>query len=320
MRKFFFLIAAAFIAASTSAKEVILWEGEVVVNGWGDQPYVLSDAGSELKNAGASVGDFVRFYIESANAGWQLEILEGHWGPSYGFFADTALTNDDGSPKGNTVVDLSQTPYVELELTQAMLDAAYTQKYWGGVFVLNGDGQIKVNKVTLRTALDWETEAKVISYNNDGFIAASEFEGLDDNAQVHFTYKVEGTLQNPDGDGWQNWGIGRVCSSDESVIVIDIKATKLGESTSGCFYKDIKKALEVTPDGILFKFWDFGNGACTASRVKVEAFNVVSGTSGIAVQQSPRHESTAAYNLSGQRVGAAHKGLVISGGKKYFAK
>ena len=35
-----------------------------------------------------------------------------------------------------------------LVLTQAMLDAAYTQQWWGGVFVLNGDN-IKCTKITI---------------------------------------------------------------------------------------------------------------------------------------------------------------------------
>lgn len=35
-----------------------------------------------------------------------------------------------------------------LELTQEILDAALTQQYWGGAFLLNGDN-IKCTKVTL---------------------------------------------------------------------------------------------------------------------------------------------------------------------------
>ena len=37
---------------------------------------------------------------------------------------------------------------IKVTLTQAMLDAAFTQQWWGGTFVLNGDN-VKVTKITL---------------------------------------------------------------------------------------------------------------------------------------------------------------------------
>ncbi len=36
MKKFFTLIAMAFMALSVNATEMTLWEGEALVNGWGN--------------------------------------------------------------------------------------------------------------------------------------------------------------------------------------------------------------------------------------------------------------------------------------------
>ena len=139
--------------------EVVLWEGTSgLVDLWSDggnipQPYILLDGGEQLKNAGAAAGDVVRFYITAGRADWQLQILEGHWTqgiPMYGYYAATALTDEKtGDPLGNEVVDLSVTPYVSLTLTEDILNAAYIKGGWGGVFVLNGDGEIVCTKVTL---------------------------------------------------------------------------------------------------------------------------------------------------------------------------
>lgn len=324
MKKIFTLIAAALMAVGANAGEVTLWEGEALVNGWGNQPTFLSDTGTELKTAGALVGDKVRFYVDSYDEGWQVQLIEGHWGPTYAVYAGTALTDEKtGEPLNNIVVDLATTPYLEIELTQEILDAAYTQKWWGGVFLLNGDGNVKVTKVTLNTALDWSTEAKTIAFNDGGFIAASEFEGLNDKAKIQFTYTVTGELGSKAG-----WGIGRIGCNDEagtdgapSYVVGTLSATASGEDlVYGCFYEDIKKALEVTPDGIVFQVWNFDDGAIQGVRVKVEAFDVVTdGINGVATTVKAAADGSM-YNLAGQKVSNSYKGVVIQNGKKFINK
>lgn len=123
--------------------ETVLWEGELIADNWGNQPYALSDAGAELAEAGAKAGQTIRMYITPLDDIWQLEILEGHWGPWYCAFANQA---DD--PKF-TIWDLAaHNGAIEFKLTQEMLDAAYVQQWWGGVFVLNGDN-VKVTKITI---------------------------------------------------------------------------------------------------------------------------------------------------------------------------
>ena len=138
-----FCIVTKFAVVEKFSSETVLWEGELIADDWGNQPYALSDAGAELAEAGAKAGQTIRMYITPLDDIWQLEILEGHWGPWYCAFANQA---DD--PKF-TIWDLAEHKgAIEFKLTQEMLDAAYVQQWWGGVFVLNGDN-VKVTKITI---------------------------------------------------------------------------------------------------------------------------------------------------------------------------
>ncbi len=138
-----FCIVTKFAVVEKFSSETVLWEGELIADDWGNQPYALSDAGAELAEAGAKAGQTIRMYITPLDDIWQLEILEGHWGPWYCAFASEA---DD--PKF-TIWDLAEHKgAIEFKLTQEMLDAAYVQQWWGGVFVLNGDN-VKVTKITI---------------------------------------------------------------------------------------------------------------------------------------------------------------------------
>ena len=126
-------------------KEVVLWEGEAIADDWGNQPTILSDAGLELVDAGATVGQTLYFYFEPLEDAWQVKIVEGHWGPTYAAICSEG--NDNGGEF--TVYDLAGNGgKYGLELTQEILDAALTQQWWGGAFLLNGDN-IKCTKVTL---------------------------------------------------------------------------------------------------------------------------------------------------------------------------
>lgn len=125
--------------------EVTLWEGEVISAGWSGEG-LLSDAGLELKEAGAKAGQTVHFYIEPLEAAWQLKIVEGHWGPEYAFFCSPGNFGEGGV---GTEVDLAATGgKISLKLTQEILDAAFTQGWWGNTFLICGTN-VKCTKVTL---------------------------------------------------------------------------------------------------------------------------------------------------------------------------
>ena len=131
---------------SEISQEVDLWEGELIADDWGNQPYALSDAGVELAAVGAQAGQLLNFYIEPLAADWKLEIVECHWVPTYCSFC--SIGNDtEGGKLTEYDLDANGGKY-KLTLTQAMLDAAFVQQWWGGTFVLNGDN-VKVTKITL---------------------------------------------------------------------------------------------------------------------------------------------------------------------------
>ncbi len=128
------------------SQEVTLWEGELVADDWTNQPYALSDAGVELQNAGATAGQVVNFYLEPIEPAWKLEIVEGHWGPTYCSYCSVGNDTEGGK---FTEYDLAANGgKLKVTLTQAMLDAAFVQQWWGGTFVLNGDN-VKCTKITL---------------------------------------------------------------------------------------------------------------------------------------------------------------------------
>ena len=132
---------------SEISQEVDLWEGELIADDWANQPYALSDAGLELAAAGAQAGQIIYFYIEQIGADpWKLEVVEGHWGPTYCSYCAVGADTEGGK---FTEYDLAANGgKLGVTLTQEMLDAAYAAGGWGGVFVLNGDNT-KCTKITL---------------------------------------------------------------------------------------------------------------------------------------------------------------------------
>jgi hypothetical protein len=150
----------------------VLWTGQAVADDWKDQPYVLSDAGQELKDAGVVAGDIISFHIIPLEAAWKIQFVEGHWGPTYASIC--SIGNDTEGGKF-TEYDLDANKgYFSIVMTQEMLDAAFTQQWWGGVFVLNGDNVV-VDKITtthynsLETVL-WEGEAIADDWGNQPYI------------------------------------------------------------------------------------------------------------------------------------------------------
>ena len=150
----------------------VLWTGEAVADDWKDQPYVLSDAGQELKDAGVVAGDIISFHLVALEAAWKIQFVEGHWGPTYASIC--SIGNDTESGKF-TEYDLDANKgYFNLVVTQEMLDAAFVQQWWGGVFVLNGDNVV-VDKITtthynsMETTL-WTGEAVADDWGNQPYI------------------------------------------------------------------------------------------------------------------------------------------------------
>lgn len=128
-------IQLQYIKYIAAGAERTIWEGNEDLSD-GHQPYIGSDAGAEFKEVDAAAGNVVRFYIEPTDPEWYFEVFEGHWGGQYGKW-----TGED------TDLVVGQQGAVALTLTQAMIDAAYQQQWWGGIFVVQG--KVKLTKVTV---------------------------------------------------------------------------------------------------------------------------------------------------------------------------
>ncbi len=150
----------------------VLWTGQAVADNWGNQPYVLSDGGQELKDAGVVPGDIISFHITPLDASWKVQFVEGHWGPTYASIC--SIGNDTEGGKFIEYDLEANKGYFNLEVTQEMLDAAYNQQWWGGVFVLNGDNVV-VDRITtthyesVEETL-WEGEVVADDWGNQPYV------------------------------------------------------------------------------------------------------------------------------------------------------
>lgn len=173
-------------AGEPAVQETVLWEGTALVNGWADQPMMLSDGGKELTDAGAAVGDRLRIYFTAPDDNWQVELTNGHWDGMLDRYAAKDLGPEaDGSPRHYTIVDQSK-GYFEYTIDQDFLTKATTAQYWGGSFLLNGDGNMTVTKVSLVKGGD-DTAVKTIKtveaqngaiYNLAGQKVSADYKGV----------------------------------------------------------------------------------------------------------------------------------------------
>lgn len=128
-----------FIAAGA---ERVLWEGNEDPSSWSNNITIGSDTSPELAALEPVPGSIVRFYITPTSDDWQAKIVEGHWGPTYMAIAKTAVDEFeeyDLDANGGAI---------KLTLTQTILDAAYTQQWWGGTFIVQGQNFV-LTKITV---------------------------------------------------------------------------------------------------------------------------------------------------------------------------
>lgn len=120
--------------------ETTVWEGQAVADNWGDQPYILSDGGTELLAAGMKVGSLIRVYITATDAAWNCQLVDGHWNPNTPFpGCDFNSGNWDLAEHGGAL---------ELQVTDYVYEHITSTQGWGGSFLLNGDNVI-CTKVTI---------------------------------------------------------------------------------------------------------------------------------------------------------------------------
>lgn len=138
-------IQVQYVKYVAAGAEALVWEGTEDMGSWSNQPYIGADTAPEFAEAGVQEGWKVRFYGE-ATGQWQFQVFEGHWGPNYAKWANFNPDDNDGTVQ---ILDGAEGEVcLVLPLTQAMIDAAYTQQWWGGIFVVQGANFV-LKKVTV---------------------------------------------------------------------------------------------------------------------------------------------------------------------------
>ena len=120
--------------------ETTVWEGQAVADDWGNQPYILSDGGTELLAAGLKVGSVIRCYLTATDATWNCQILDGHWSPNTAFDGCDFSSGNWNLEEHNGAIEFTVTDFIYEHITSA--------GGWGGSFLLNGDNVI-CTKVTI---------------------------------------------------------------------------------------------------------------------------------------------------------------------------
>jgi len=121
-------------------QETVVWEGKAVADDWGNQPYVLSDGGTELLEAGMKVGSIIRCYLTTTDASWNCQIVDGHWNPNTAFPDCDFSAGSWNLEEHKGAIEFTVTDYIYEHIT--------AKGGWGGSFLLNGDNVI-CTKVTV---------------------------------------------------------------------------------------------------------------------------------------------------------------------------
>ena len=171
---------------------------------------------------------------------------------------------------------------------------------------------IKVSRVYLTEAIEYEETGTAIEYDEWGNILASEFEGYEDNAKVVFTYTTTGELTNASGS-IVGWGTGSITSlGDNSIKVADVPIKALGENTLTFTLGELRTALEAGPDeynryGLYWNMYPQGNS--TSTRTSVMIYKAKTTTS----------PSFSAVTISSTLSGTNENIPVVANGEELFA-
>lgn len=144
--------------------------------------------------------------------------------------------------------------------------------------------EIKVSRIYLTRAYDYETTGTALEYDQYGNVAASLFEGMPDETKVVFTYTL--TMNDPyDIASYQGWGIGKIHGAgDNDILVTEIKSKSAGDVDVVLTKGDLNAALadkntEYNYYAVNFSVWNLSGGENsvygTTVRKSVKAYKPV---------------------------------------------
>ena len=179
--------------------ETAIWEGSQIINGWagvtfGDDRFVWA-------NMGLKEGDVIKIYFTAPEEGWwDLQLCNGHWG-------NLSIEELDGGNEIKQGAFPGGTQTFSFNVTEAIAQSLMEDVGWGGAFIINGDGNVEVTKISLiqfgsTETLLWEgPSAPTGDYKQNAELGAEDAwvnAGLHEGAEVRIYFTP---------DDWNDWSI-----------------------------------------------------------------------------------------------------------------
>ena len=120
--------------------ELTIWEGSQIINGWSGVTF--GDDRLVWEKNGIREGDVIKIYFTAPEEGWwDLQLLNGHWGAlSIPELNGGNEVKQGEFPGGTQTFTFNVTPEIMASLTEDV--------GWGGAFLINGDGNVEVTKIS----------------------------------------------------------------------------------------------------------------------------------------------------------------------------
>ncbi len=289
------------LLSTSSLVGTSLWTGETVISGWGDsQQFAASTFESVVE------GDLLRVYVKDVTSGAQIKLAD--------------MGNGWADLTGTAIVDLSDgATYIDFEITPEGLTALQAggiaiqgkQFTLTGLSVMSAEEKVEDNYVSTTI---WEGEQEFVEWGGSVIIGASAF------ADASVGDKIVVNVS----------AIGEKDSWPQIQILTDAAGGWLafeGVPNYNLWDLTAPVAAEFTINGEMLSLLKetglvvFGTAYTTTS---VELLRkVTAGVESIPVQDaavSTDDPNAPIYNLQGQRVTKATKGILIQNGKKFLNK
>ena len=307
MKKIFTLLAVVFMAVNVSADTVELDITGTFTYNWGEtESFVVNDDGSITYNSAAwggmcswmggqdltSYGKLVFEFAEPTTCNTQIlveSLIEGNTGTAWGNVGITKLeytiTEKDNSVK-----------QVALQTSEAV------------TLVIKGVYLMSVDE-TESTVL-WEGECAFGNWENGFSIEAAKFADFVEGDAIEFVYTTDKSTDEP-------WYQFKTVFADTQTT-LSSNASELNEygcASVGASSTNYKIVLNAADIEMLKETGLYTNG----HNVIVTKVNKVMVVTGVDTVKAVQHDGVR-YNLSGQKVDASYKGIVIENGRKVVIK
>ena len=292
-------------------ESVAIWKSTLVFDGWGVYTTIPAE-----KFSIAQVGDIIRCHMTDVSSPNPVFKIGGTWDDFPGLQRDIKDTYFQGVIASEDVLATLKEKGLSLQ---------------GMGFTLT-----QVDLYVPEAPKEYEAEGKALTITDGCNILATEFAGYSDDAKVVFVTTVTGAAS------YINWGNGEITSIGGAVKAGNMSITGEGDNEKVFLLKELKEALdspgfyideetgeEVSTDsGLFWNTWGF-NDDCTSTRKSCTIYEVVgfegegyvpAGTNAISNVQAAKTQSAAIFNLAGQQVSKAVKGIYIQNGKKFVVK